>query len=117
MIGVAERRWIWMIGEAAWEGIVMTSTRSSTARMARTFSCRVLRIDGVFRRMLIPSEAETAKRAGTAAEKTNEVPLMRWWSTTICEPAQNPPDEFRPLATEPTIISICVACTTCGEAS
>jgi hypothetical protein len=54
------------------------SDRSNAARIARTFSCRVLRIDGVFRRMLMPSEAETAKRAGTAVEKTNEVPLMHW---------------------------------------
>ena len=64
----------------------------------------------VFRRMLMLSEAETARRAGTVAEKTNEVPLMRWWSTTMCDPAQNPPDEFRPFATEPTGMSICVAC-------
>jgi hypothetical protein len=45
------------------------SMRSSTARIARTFSCRALRIDGVLRRMLMPSEAETARRAGTAAER------------------------------------------------
>ena len=32
-------------------------------------------MDGVFRRV---SEAETARRAGTAAEKTNEVPLTCW---------------------------------------
>jgi hypothetical protein len=63
----------------------------------------------------MPSEAETARRAGNAAEKTNEVPLIRWGSTAICEPAQNPPDEFRPAATEPTSVSICVACATCGE--
>ena len=31
----------------------------------------------VFRRMLMPSEAETARRATTAAEKVNEVPSMR----------------------------------------
>ena len=61
-----------MIGEAACEGIVITSTRSSTARIARTFS---LWTDGVFRRMLMPSETEAVRRAGTAAEKTNEVPL------------------------------------------
>ena len=67
-----------MIGEAACEAIMMTSTRSSTAQIACTFSCSVLRIEGVFRRMLIPSEAETARSAGTAAEKTNEVLLMLW---------------------------------------
>ena len=62
----------------------------------------------------MPSEAETARRAGTAAEKTNEVRLMHWYSTTIVrEPAQNLPEEFRPLATEavtePIRISIFVA--------
>ncbi len=61
-----------MIGEAECEGIVMASTRSSTTRIARTFSCSVLRIDGVFRRMLMPSEAENARTAGTAAENTKE---------------------------------------------
>ena len=60
-----------MIGEAACEGIMTASIRSSTARIARTFSCSVLRIGGVFRRMLMPSEAETARSAGTAAKKTN----------------------------------------------
>ena len=39
---------------------------------------RALNMDGVFQRMLIPSEAETARRARTAAEKRNEVQLMRW---------------------------------------
>ena len=62
--------------EALCEGVVIASTRSNTARMALTFSCRVLRIDGVFRRTLMPEEAETARRAGTAAEKTNEVPAV-----------------------------------------
>ena len=76
--GVAVRRWMWMIGEATCEGIVSKSIWSSTAQIARTFSCRVLRIEGVFRRMLIPSEAETARSAGTATEKTKEVPLMCW---------------------------------------
>ena len=75
--GVAERSWMWMIGEAACEGIVTASMRSSTARMACTFSCSVLRIDDVFRRILTPYEAETVRSAGTAAEKTNEVPFMR----------------------------------------
>ncbi len=57
---------------------MMASTRSSTAQIARTFSCSVLRINGVFRRMFMPSEAETARSAGTAAEKMKEAPLMRW---------------------------------------
>ena len=59
-----ERRWMWMISEAACEGIVIASTRSSTARIARTFSCRALSIDDVFRRMLMSSETETSRRAG-----------------------------------------------------
>ena len=90
----------------------MQSTRSRTARIARMLSWSVLRIEGALRRMLMPSEAETARRAGTAAEKTKEVPLIRWWSTTMREPAQKPPAEFRPLATEPRSMSIWVACTT-----
>ena len=56
-----------MIGEAACEGILNAYIRSSTARIARTFSCRVLSINGVFRRMLMFSELE----------KKNEVPSMR----------------------------------------
>ena len=55
--------------------------------------------------MEIPSEAETARRAGMEAEKTKEVPFMRWWSTTIWEPAQKPPDEANPFAIEPINIS------------
>jgi hypothetical protein len=73
------------------------------------FSCSVLRLEGVLRKILIPSDAETARRAGTAAEKTKEVPLMRWWSTTWREPAQKPPEELRPLATDPRSMSIWVA--------
>ena len=74
--GVAVRRWMCMIGEAACEGIMTESIRSSTARIASTFSCSVLRIEGVFRRILMSFEAETARRAGTPAEKTKEAPLM-----------------------------------------
>lgn len=47
-------------------------------RIARMFSCRVLRTDGVFSRMSMPSEAETARGARTAVVKTNEVALMPW---------------------------------------
>lgn len=68
---------MWMIGEAGWEGIVIQSRRSRMARAAQTFSWRVSRMDGVLRRMLIPSEALTARRAGREAEKTKEGPLMR----------------------------------------
>jgi hypothetical protein len=62
-------------------------------------------MDGWFRRMEIPSEAETARRAGMDAEKTKDVPFIRWWSTTIWDPAQKPPEEARPLAIEPTSMS------------
>ena len=109
--GVTVRRRMWMIGEAACEGVVSESIWSSTARIAHTFSCDVLRIEGTFRRMLMPPEVETERSAVIAAEKTKEVLLMQWWSTTIREPAQNPPEEFRSWANEPTSIStrICVA--------
>ena len=58
-----------MISEAACE-IESVSRRSSTARIACTFSCRVLRIEGVLQRMLMPSEMETARTTGTVAKKT-----------------------------------------------
>ena len=83
-------------------GTVTVSTQRSTTRIERTFYCSVLRIDGAFRRMLMSFEAETTKSAGTAAEKTDEGPMIRWW-TTIREPAQKPPDESRMLATEPSM--------------
>ena len=108
--GVAERNWMCMIGEAACEGFVTASIRPSKARMARTFSCNVLKINGVFHRMFMPSEAETARSAGAAAEKTNDVPLTRLLSTTVHEPAQNPPDGLRPFATKTRSMSIWVAC-------
>ena len=79
--GIAERRWTRIIDEAACEGIVRAYIRLSTVHIARTFPCGVLKIDDVFHRMIIPSEAK----------KTNEVPLMHRWSTTIREPAQNLP--------------------------
>lgn len=53
----------------------------------------------------MPSEAETARRGGMEAEKTKEVPLMRWWSTTTWDPAQKPPDDAKPFAMEPTSMS------------
>ena len=40
-----------MIGEVACEGIVSASIRSSTERIAHAFSCNVLRIDGIERRL------------------------------------------------------------------
>jgi hypothetical protein len=51
--------------------------RRGRARLSRAFSCRVLRIDAVFRKMLISSEVETGT-AEMAEERTNEVPLFRW---------------------------------------
>ena len=51
---------------------------SRMARTARTFSWSVVRIDGVLRRMLIPSDAATVIIGGIAAEKTNDVPLIRF---------------------------------------
>lgn len=30
---------------------------------------------------------------------------LTWWSTTVWEPAQKPPEEQRPIATEPTSMS------------
>ena len=68
--GVAERSCRWMNGEEACEGIVRTSTRSSTAQIARTDSSRLPRIDCVFHRMLLmPSEAETGLRGVQGARR------------------------------------------------
>lgn len=72
-----ERMWMWMIGEAGCEGIVMQSTRSRMARAARMFSWSAVRMEGVDRRMFMPSEALTARAAGMEAEKTKAGPLMR----------------------------------------
>ena len=67
---------MWMIGEAACEGmIVSVSIRS---KVARTFFCSVLKIDSVFRRMLMRSEAETARSIRAVAENTNDVSSTRW---------------------------------------
>ena len=52
--------------------------RSSIARIARVLSYSGAGNGGVFRRMLMLSEAETERSAGTAVKKTNEVLLMRW---------------------------------------
>ena len=114
--GVVVRSWMWMTGEPACERIESVSIRT-TARIGRTFSCSALEIlEGVFRKILIPSEGETARSAGTMAEKMKEVPLMRLGieATMICQAVQNPPDEFRPLATEhktkPISMAISVVC-------
>jgi hypothetical protein len=52
-----------IIGEVACEGKVSALTWSTArtrikARIARTFACSALSVDGVFRRMLMPSEAD-----------------------------------------------------------
>lgn len=73
-----KRMWMWMIGEVGCEGTVIQSTRSRMARAARRFSWRAVRMEGVDRRMLMPSEALTASAAGMEAEKTKDGPLMRW---------------------------------------
>ena len=57
--------------------MVIQSSLSRTDRIARTFSCRVLRIDGESRRIAIASEAATERAAGVEAENTKAVPLMR----------------------------------------
>lgn len=49
------------------------------------FSCKVLRMDGVDCKRLIPSEALTASKGGMEAEKTNEGPLMIYESkVSVC---------------------------------
>ena len=73
-----ERIWMWMMGEAGCEGTVIQSTRSRMARAARMFSWSVVKMEGLDRRMLMPSEALTASVAGMEAEKTKDGPLMRW---------------------------------------
>ena len=44
----------------------------------RTFSCKVLKIEGILRRIEVDSEAMTARVAGVEVEKTRVVPLIRW---------------------------------------
>lgn len=56
----------------------MQSSLSRIDRTVRTFSCRVLKIEGESRRIVIASEAETESAAGMEAEKTKAVPLIRW---------------------------------------
>ena len=66
-----------MIGEAACDGIVMQSKRSRMARAARTFSWSCVKTDGVEQNMPRASDPLTERRAGIAAEKTKDRPLMR----------------------------------------
>lgn len=56
----------------------MQSSLSSIDRKIRTFSCRVLKIEGESRRIAIASEAATEREAGVEAEKTKAVPLIRY---------------------------------------
>ena len=106
---IAERRWIWMIDEAACEGIVIASTWSSIA--PDRAHVLLQRAQDSWR---VPKDVD-ALRGGVRKHrwdrggKTNEAPLMRWLSTTILDPAQNTPDEFRPLAANLMSMSICVA--------
>lgn len=87
----------------------MQSTLSRIERMTRMFSCSEVMIDGVSVKMPMPSEDETASMAGMDAENTKDVPLMRWCSVTMVEPAQNPPAAQNEFASEPTIMSTDVA--------
>lgn len=96
---------MWITGEAGWEGMVIQSNFSRIKRAVWTFACRVSKIEGVLRMMLMPSDALTANNPGIAAEKTKEEPLIRWCSTTTLEPAQNPPQELRPMEQEPRSMS------------
>jgi hypothetical protein len=57
--------------------MVMQSSLSRIDRTVRTFSCKVLKIEGVSRRIMIDSEAATERAAGIAAENTKAVPLIR----------------------------------------
>ena len=56
----------------------MQSSLSRIDRKVRIFSCKVLRIEGDSRRILIASEAATERAAGVEAEKTKAVPLIRY---------------------------------------
>lgn len=56
----------------------MQSSLSRIDRTVRTFSCKVLRIEGESRRTVMASEAATVRAAGMEAEKTKAVPLIRW---------------------------------------
>jgi hypothetical protein len=62
-----------MISEAACEGMIVSGLIRS--KVARTIFCSVRKIDRVFGRMLMRSEAETARSFGEMAEKTNDVSL------------------------------------------
>ena len=55
----------------------MQSSLSRIDRKIRTFSCKVLKIEGESRRIVIASEAATEREAGVEAEKTKAVPLIR----------------------------------------
>ena len=77
-MGDGRRTARWIIGDAGCESIAMQSTGLKIPRTALVFSCRVVKIEGVLRRMLMPSEAATLSSGGIAAEKTNDVPLIRY---------------------------------------
>jgi hypothetical protein len=50
----------WIMGKARCEGMSRCSARSRTARAAPMLSCSVESSEGVPRKMLMPSDAETA---------------------------------------------------------
>lgn len=56
----------------------MQSSLSRIDRKVRAFSCKVFKIEGESRRIVIASEAATAREAGVEAEKTKAVPLIRY---------------------------------------
>jgi hypothetical protein len=74
---------MWMIGLAGCEGMVIQSSLSRMERATWILSCNEERMEGVFRSMLIPSEALTASNEGIEAEKTNAEPLMRYVSHNL----------------------------------
>lgn len=56
----------------------MQSSLSRIDRKVQTFSCKVLKIEGESRRIVMASEAATEREAGVEAEKTKAVPLIRY---------------------------------------
>jgi hypothetical protein len=78
--GAAERRCVWMIGEAVCEleGNAIASTRSRARPGSRGRSSTTV---GVFRRMLMPSEEEIATSTGTSCSS-----LSRAFSIVVKNP-------------------------------
>ena len=103
-----------MFGDVApGEGIVIASMRMSTARIVHMFS-RILEMD-VFRTILRVLEVETAMRAGSPERKRTRYHRYAGDPGRDANRGKNLLDEFKPFATEPASLSICVACVTCGK--